>query len=396
LAALDAAAGDRASAVLHLEGALATEPLRLSSHVALEALTGRAPPGGDARAAARGHPYDPRARLAAGRAALMAGHLDAAREELESTLVLADLDPAAADESARLLASAFPDWRDRRVVPVRIWADEPLRADPGWRFQQRYAWLLVSQALDPLLATRFVVVSIGAFASEGAGFDLPPIAAAAREQIDRLPSEGIVAFATGRAIPRAGGRWKQGEAEFLGRVLSVRLAPREVASRVLAHELIHLYGGVHVNPDVASLMNPSGESNAIDPVNAAILRALRTRRFGPGGIEANVVAVVPLAPAIRAFEAALRANLALRQAGVVEALAEAEGSLRAAAPAVRKALALDDHLADVAAFTGDLLVRDGRPRAASRLYALAADLYGPASPRGRRARDRARHFGGVG
>ena len=392
LADLAIARGDRADAAALLERAFLADPARIDAHQKLADLTGPAPPGarGDPVARADAHPYDAAARLAAGEALLAAGSPGAAREHLESALVLSDLDPAAARRSAALLAQHFDDWRARRVVWVHAYSDEILRADPAWRFQQRIAWLVLSQSLDPVLHTRFLLADLGTFRSEAAGFDLPPIEAAARVQIGALPREGIVAFLTGRPAPRRPGAWKLGQAEFLGRVVTVRVAPREVASRVLAHEVVHLYGGVHVNPDVESLMNPSGHATRLDPQNVAILHALASRRFGPGGLEANVIEAVPLHPAIEAYAGALQLNLALRNAGVREALAASEGSVRAAAPQLRQAIALDDHLGDVASFVGELLLRDGRRPGAARLFAIASSLYGAGDPRARRALERAR------
>ncbi len=397
LADLDHARGDTASARARLDRAIALEPGRIDAHLRLSDWTGPAPPGdaGDPVARAEAHPYDAGARLAAGEALLARGDMVAARQELESVLTLADLDPPAAARAARDLADRFPDWRARRIVWVHAYCDELLRADPAWRFQQRIAWLAVSVALDPVLGTRFLVADLGAFASAGSGFDLPGIAAAAHRQVGALPRDGVVAFLTGLPSPHEPGVWREGQAEFLGRELTVRLAVGAVASRVLAHELIHLFGGIHVNPQVDSLMNPTGRSTVLDPLNEAMLRVMRVRRFGPGGIEPNVIDVIPLEPAIRAYAAALGANVALRNAGVAEALAESRGSVRAAAPAIRASLALDPHLGDVASFVGALLARDRRFPEAARLYALSAQLYGPGSGRGRRALANARALAGA-
>jgi len=395
LAELAEQSGDAAGARAELERVLALDVGRIDVHVRLADLSGpapAAPAAGPDDAIARGdaHPYDPRARLAAGEALLARGDGPRAREHLESALVLADIDPASGRRAAELLREHFAEWRERRVVWVHAFADEVLRGDPAWRFQVRFAWLSVSQALEPLLGVRFVVADLGEFRSEGAGFDLSPILEAGRRQNPGLPQQGVVAFFTGRPSPRAAGAWKQGEAELLGRVLAVRLARGEVASRVLAHEVLHLYGAVHVNPEVDALMNPAGQSLALDPWNAAIVKATRGREFGPGGIEANVLPHVDLATMIAAYRAALGANVAMRNAGVVEALEAGGGSARAAAPQARVAMQLDEHLGDVANLVAQLLVRDGRPAAAAQAWENAARLYGPATPRGRRALQNAR------
>ena len=395
LAEIAEQSGDAAGARAELERVLALDAGRIDAHVRLADLSGpapAAPAAGPDDAIARGdaHPYDPRARVAAGEALLARGDGPHAREHLESALVLADLDPASGRRAAELLRTHFADWRERRVVWVYAFADEVLRENPAWRFQLRFAWLSISQALEPWLGVRFAVAGLGTFRSEGAGFDLSPILAAGRRQNPGLPQQGVVAFFTGRPSPRAAGAWKLGEAELLGRVLAVRLARGEVASRVLAHEVLHLYGAVHVNPEVDALMNPSGRSLALDPWNAAIVGATSGRDFGPGGIDANVLPHADLATLIAAYRAALGANVAMRNAGVAEALEAGGGSARAAAPQARVAMQLDEHLGDVANLVAQLLVRDGRPAAAVQAWETAAQLYGPATPRGRRALQDAR------
>ena len=326
------------------------------------------------------------------RAATLAG----AREHFETALVLADLDPAAARDATERLRTNYPEWRTRRVVAVQVLADEALRADPAWRFQLRFAWIGVSQALAPLLDVSFVVTSVAPFRSAGAGYDLPSITAAARAQHPALPSaEGVLCVATGVPAPKQPGAWKAGEAELLGRVLAIRLARGEVASRVLVHEVVHLYGGVHVSPEVDALMNPSGTSLAMDPWNAAILRATRARRFGPDGIEANVLPHVDLGTTIEAYRAALRANVALRNAGIVEALGASGGSVRGAAPGVREATRMDEHLGDVAGLLARLLLRDGQPAGSARMWDAASRLYAPGDPRARIAARNARALAGV-
>ena len=391
LADLAVASGDAAGARSALERAIALDPSRIDAHQRFAELSGPAPsttPTGpdDAIARADAHPYDARARLLAGEALLARGNAADAREHLESALVLSDLDPASGARAAALLRERFEDWRARRIVPVHAYADEVLREDPAWRFQLRFAWLVLSKALEPLLGVRFVVVDFGVFRSAGAGLDLAPIVAAGLRQHPEASSNGVVFFATGRPVPRARGAWRQGQAELLGRVLGVRLARGEVSSRVLAHEVLHLYGAVHVNPEVESLMNPSGRSLTVDPWNTAIVRATRDRRFGPGGIEANLLSHADLGATIAAYRVALGANVALRNAGVTAALEASQGSLRAAAPQVRNAVQLDEHLGDVADLVAQLLLRDGRPAAAVRAWETAAALYGVESPRGRRAR----------
>jgi len=381
-----------------LERALALDPGNLEAHTRLAAWTGPAPPGApadpeQAAARVRAHPYDPRALVEAGEWLLREDDVASAQAALERAVQLADLDPAAAERAAALLQQRVPAWSARRVVWVHAFADELLTRDPTWRFQLRCAWSALSESLDPLLATRFAPIALGSFRSEGAGLDLDAVAGALRRQQPSLPESGLVAVFTGRPLPKAPGTWRRGEAEYLGRFLTVRLAPGEVTSFVLAHEVIHLYGGIHVNPEVASLMNPSAERGALDPWNAAIVRALRDRRFGPGGLEENVLRHIDLSATIAAYRAALQANVALRNEGVLQALDAGGGSPLAVTRQLRAATVLDDHLGDVATFVAELLVRDGRLDAGVRMLEGAARLYGPGTAHGRRALDRARSLG---
>jgi hypothetical protein len=319
-----------------------------------------------------------------------AGRAADARPLLERALQLADLDPASAERALSQLRAHEPDWAARRVVRVTVFADEALRARESWRVQMRLAWTALSQTLEPVLGVRFVPVRIDAFSSEDAGLDLVPLRAAFQRQRPRVPADGVIALFTGRPVPKAPGTWQRGVADFLGRVIVVRLAPGEVTSRVLTHEVLHLYGCVHVNPEVRSLMNPDGEGTALDAWNVAIARALRGRSFGPGGLEANVLPHLDLDATIAAYRKALVANVSLRNAGVVTALDAAGGSWLSAAGEVQTAMALDDHLGDVASFLAQLLARDGRRPASAAMWETAARLYGPASERGRNARQRGR------
>jgi tetratricopeptide (TPR) repeat protein len=381
--------GRAAEARAELARVVEADPWRAEVHAELAELTGvapRTPPADleDALRRAREHPYDVAAGLAAGSALAAAGRSAEAVAQLESILWLADLDPGAASAAWVLLVRLDPAWRGRRAVRVDSWADESIRAHPGWRFRLRLAWLAASQALDPLLGVRFLPATLQEFASRDAPASLEAIDAAFRAQVARAPAEGILAAFTERAPPRGRGAQRLGQAEFLGRRLIVRLESEPGASRVLLHEVLHLYGGVHVADDVESLMNPAGGALSLDPLNARIVRELRGRRFH-GALDPDVFAVVDLEATTRAYEEALRTNLALRRAGLAEAVEDAAGSRVAARRAAARVRELDPHLGDVARFVSRLLWRGGRPASAASLLEVAARLYGPRTPQGRQA-----------
>jgi hypothetical protein len=367
---------DDAAAARLLVRALAIDPLRPDVHEQLFQRTGLAPRGTaasrDPLALAAGHPYDPWARLRAGRAERAAGHAEAAAEHWRWALFSADLDPASAQAAFLELGRQVSETRSIGQVPVHVFADESVRAHPGWRFRVRLALRSVSETLDPVLGTMLVPSSIQGF--ERRGRPAPP--------------HGMLVLLTERLAPRPRRARKLGEAQFLGRRLIARLKPDEILSRVLAHELLHLYGAAHLSERVDSLMNPSGGEWVIQPPNAAILKQTRKRRFGPGGLERNVLPFVDLDATIDAYLAVIRANLALRRMGIQEVLGDVS-TPRARAQRLRKATTLDPHLGDVCSFTARLLWRAQRGTEAVRLFDTASALYGPRSAEGRAARAQA-------
>jgi hypothetical protein len=151
------------------------------------------------------------------------------------------------------------------------------------------------------------------------------------------------------------------------------------------HELLHLYGGVHVSDDVPSILNAGGDAMQLDAANARIVSLVRTRRFGPGGLERNVLAVVGPGELADALAGALRLNLHFRRLGLLEAKQELGSSRFVAARRAREAGALDAHLGDVARILSLLREKEGRLSDAVRLLEVAAALYGPRSPAGRAA-----------
>lgn len=299
-------------------------------------------------------------------------------------LWLADTNPSAAAAALARLPALDPSWRARRAVPVHVFADETLAATPGWEFQLRTALLSASNSLEGALGVRFLAVSLR---RESLGpLDaavLESVHAAFAERIQPAPPDGILAGFTARPVPAEPGPWKLGVAELLGRRLTVRLPAGAVESRPLAHELLHLFGAVHVSGEIDSLMNPDGSELKLDPLNLDIVRLTRDRGFSFGGAERNLLPFVDRPRLIQAYTAALRANLALRALGIEEILA-----LRQLAPARAAARAgrlreLDPHLAEVAELVAGLLIIDGRAASAVGLLEVAAELWGTDSGRGR-------------
>jgi len=392
LAELAHARGDAATARARLDAALEVAPLDPRIHQRRLEWTGLAPPGPVAgpeavRARARAHPYDPRAQLAAARLAIAEGHEAAARAELQRALLTADLAPAAAPAAAKLLASL--DATERRFVPVHLYADETVRADPGWEFELRLSWGRASAALRPLLATTFVPIAIHPFSSDGLSDDLGSIDRAMLASIERLPLDGIIAGFTRRGSPRTPQAHRLGEAQYFGREMVVRIDPKDLQGRTLAHEILHLYGAMHLSPEIPSLMNPSGGEWTLDPYNAAIIRLTASRRFGPGSFERNVLQHVEDAALADALVHAIAVNVRFRNAGIAEALSEARTSRVVGRMRARRATGDDSQLALVARLTAFVLIRADRPAEGVLMMESAARLYGPRSAEGRAAQKQA-------
>ena len=116
-------------------------------------------------------------------------------------------------------------------------------------------------------------------------------------------------------------------------------------------------------------------------------RLVITRRFQdrPSSSRPNrsmVMASPDIAEATSAYRRVLRANLAFRRLGVMEALEQNPDSRIGAKRAAQSSLALDSHLADVSRFVARLLVANEQPAGSILLLETAARLYGPRTPRG--------------
>ena len=61
---------------------------------------------------------------------------------------------------------------------------------------------------------------------------------------------GVLALFTEARIPNRRQGGKLGVAQFLGRAMAVRLPPGVRESRVLLHEILHLFGAIHVTDEI--------------------------------------------------------------------------------------------------------------------------------------------------
>jgi tetratricopeptide (TPR) repeat protein len=383
------ARGDLRAAAREADSALALDSAQPEAHAILARLTGPAQEGPvrtpkEALERATSHPYDAAALAAAANALAATGRKESAVVLYEKVLWLADTNPAAAALALERLPELDPRWRERRTVPVHAFADETLGRVPGWEFQVRTALLTASNSLDNAIGVRFLAVSLHSFAL-GALDDasLESIHAAFAAKAKPVPADGILAGFTARPVPAHPGAWKLGIAELLGRRLSVRLPAGAVESRPLAHELLHLFGAVHVSGELDSLMNPDGSELRLDPFNLEIVRLTRGRGFSRGDAAKNVLPYVDRRRLIDAYTQLLRTNLKLRELGIEEILSLRMHSRAQAAARASQVRDFDPHLAEVAQLLGVLLVNDGRNASAVGLFEVAAALWGPNTEKGK-------------
>lgn len=381
----DLGAGDAADIRVLYERALANDPMHTGAHAGLFRVSGLAPARAqslpEALTLAALHPYDVEGLVVAARYLAEAGRTDEAIGWLETAVGLTDLAPDLAASAVVRLRGLSPDWRERRLVQVDVHADSGARAYPGWRFRQRQLWDSLSRALEPALGTRFVVRSFHEFGDPPAATPLDSILDVLAARTSAAPP-GIIALFRGEATPKRSSA-RRGIARYLGRHLIVRDAPDEDVAQVLAHELLHLYGGVHVLDDLSSLMNPRATSKTVDAFNAAIVQSLASREFGSGGFESNVLTKIDLERTASAYTRALQVNLAFRQAGLTELVGEARVIGPGAARAVEQKREADEHMGDVARFASRLFWDSGRRVDAVQLLDVAANLYGRRTTRGR-------------
>jgi hypothetical protein len=387
-----------------LAEAIAEAPLDPEAHAAYARLSGPAPrapvrqTASAARELARAHPYDLWSALQWARLALneapsstAAAEASQALAELAGRLWLADVDRRSAEQALRLLHRHHPAWRERRVVWVHVYADETVSGQVGWRMRLRGLWRGQSEGVGALLETSFLPASITRFSARSADSRLASVQVAWGREVGHWPGEGILAAFTERQAPRRGTH-QLGVADLMGRRLIVRLAPRETESRTLSHEVLHLYGAVHIRDEVDSLMNPSAGSTVLDAANYRIVRLQRDRRFRGGGFAQNSFPFVDLEELADAYRQLLRVNLAFRALGIERALDAAETSRYHGADLARKEVALDDHLGDVASFVASLFIYQDRLVQAAYFLDGAAHLYGLRTRRGAAARE---HFDNV-
>jgi len=330
----------------------------------------QAEPAAEALERARAQPDAPPVLLRAAQALRRAGDDAGSLTLLERIVWLGDVDPASTEAAITLLADRSPAWRGRMLVPVRAFADESVRASTDWQTRLRSIVHALSETLGDTLEVRFVLRALESFDSGAVPGDLAAVHRAFTRATTPAPGDGILLAFTARATPPAEGDSRDGIAEFLGRRASIRLTKDADPRWTAAHEVLHLYGGVHVGHDRDSLMNPTGDSTALDEANRRCVRAMRRRRFerdsgDRGAVDRDVLARIDLHEAALAYTELVAANRTYQRI------------------AAGKVVARDAALADAARAIAGILLGAGRNSDALALFDAAETLYGPDTERGR-------------
>lgn len=180
-------------------------------------------------------------------------------------------EPAAPDEEPP------PAPRAARTIALRLLADPRVRTDPQWRDRARAAVARAATFFQSL-AIRPEVVDVADW-EPAPGADLEALL----ERLEQQPkgaAEVVVGLVGGEPLA-PGPVEKAGKARYVvGDAVVVRWDSPDRLGIVLAHEIAHLLGGVHVGAS-GSVMRESLDPDArrIDPANEAVIDAARNRRF---------------------------------------------------------------------------------------------------------------------
>jgi tetratricopeptide (TPR) repeat protein len=224
------------------------------------------------------------------------------------------------------LAAPDPAAREARAVPV-VFAFPPSADAPQlWRGLAEGALQEATRLLQPHLDVRFEPVGVT---------DWDPSRGLFEDWLDTLraqvPRAGriVVGIAPvpGEA-PRGRAAWREGLI-----VIAAPPASRLRLARLLAHELAHVFGAVHL-PGELGLMAESNPGPTLDPLNARFVGLQRNRSFESRSFPLPPDAVGPALAAYqetaaRSPEAALHAaSLALEAGDPAAALEGAEALLK--------------------------------------------------------------------
>ena len=173
---------------------------------------------------------------------------------------------------------------------VRVAYSPDLRHNPGWLRQLECAFSRVNAILDPVVGRPVEIVDkvvwLGG-STDGTAYELRQSLVGA---VDPGEAEIVIGLAGGAGSIARTQDWRVGEilveeglAHYTRGYVVIEVGAGDICEgyRLLAHELAHVFGGVHrANDDY--LLTTDGSGVAIDPLNEALLSLHADRRFGPG------------------------------------------------------------------------------------------------------------------
>jgi len=173
---------------------------------------------------------------------------------------------------------------------VRVAYSPVLRHNPGWQRQLECAFSRVNAILDPVIGRPIEIVDkvvwLGG-STESTAYELRQNLVSA---IEPGEAEIVIGLAGGsgpttRDLDWGGGELvvEEGLAHYTRGYVVIEVGGGDICEgyRLLAHELAHVFGGIH-RADNDLLMTTGGTGVEIDPLNEALFRLHADRKFGPG------------------------------------------------------------------------------------------------------------------
>ncbi len=173
-----------------------------------------------------------------------------------------------------------------RVVTIKIVADRNFASQEVWQRKAKRQIDDIAEEIRGLLGVELKVVGYAEWRGNGRD-DLYGFVSNMIDDIPAGDADILVGFTYGPCPKQAGGVHTDGVARlFRGLVIGNYYAPcdrNEFIPYALIHEMVHLFGGVHVGQ--GTLMSPVFSGNiylGLDPINRAIIRLTRTVDFRRG------------------------------------------------------------------------------------------------------------------
>ncbi len=177
-----------------------------------------------------------------------------------------------------------------RPLLVRVAYSPDLRHNPGWLRELECAFSRVNAILDPVVGRPVEMVDkvvwLGG-STDGTAYELRQSLVGA---VDPGEAEIVIGLAGGAGSIARNQDWRGGEilveeglAHYTRGYVVIEVGGGDICEgyRLLAHELAHVFGGVHRTDD-DYLLTTDGSGVEIDPLNEALLSLHADRRFGPG------------------------------------------------------------------------------------------------------------------